>query len=194
MPYSPRLLISFSHSKIVLFFECFTNCLYNIGCKDQVRVNCIIIIFLYIFNNFSFVNYHYEENKLRKKVPCFGVFVKYPEASNNPKLWNRVYIDKTECKNRDRRTKKPEAWRFFREAFEASQYWQSTQCLKKHPCYDILFWKPVCLWSAQSRGETSWDREKPDLPQNRVSDSASLSTYSSTWSPACYRAASGHNK
>ena len=71
LPYSPRLLISFSHSKIVLFFKCFPICLSNVGCKDQVRVICIIIIFMYIFDDFSFVNYLYEGNKLSKKSSLF---------------------------------------------------------------------------------------------------------------------------
>ena len=73
LPYSPRLLASFSHSKSILFFKCFTNCLF-IGCKDQVRfVYYVIIIFLYILNYFSFVNYHHEENKLERKFLVFEV-------------------------------------------------------------------------------------------------------------------------
>ena len=65
LPYSSRLLINFSHSKIFLFLKCFNNCLFLFGCKDQVRVNYVIYIFMYIFN-FSFVNCLTRRNKLRK--------------------------------------------------------------------------------------------------------------------------------
>ena len=86
LPYSPRLLASFSHSKSILFFKCFTNCLF-IGCKDQVRfVYYVIIIFLYILNYFSFVNYHHEENKLRKKFPCLWSLSNTSKRPNNHKL------------------------------------------------------------------------------------------------------------
>ena len=90
---------------------------------------CVINIFMlnYIYVNFSFVNFHYcEENKLTKKSSCFGV-CQIPRSIQiilNSEF--RVYIDKTDCKNQDWRIKKPETWRFIIEAFEASQYWQST--------------------------------------------------------------------
>ena len=106
---------------------------------------CVINIFMlnYIYVNFSFVNFHYcEENKLTKKSSCFGV-CQIPRSIQiilNSEF--RVYIDKTDCKNQDRRFKRS------RKLEDSSLKHLKPVCTdearsvcRNTPAIDILFWK-----------------------------------------------------